>query len=71
MRTSEVCPECPTYQNAKCIIYNGTYLPITDISPGDGLDVILGKIEVALAGLTTTTTTSSSSTTTTTTTVIT
>lgn len=78
MRTAEVCPECPTYENALCVIYEGPLLPITDISPGDSVEVAFGKIEAFLGTLTTTTTTSTtttststtSSTTTTTTTAI-
>jgi hypothetical protein len=70
MRTAEVCPTCPTYENALCIIYNGPLLPITDISPGDSVEVAFGKIEALFATLTTTTTTTTTSSTTTTTTTI-
>jgi len=79
MRTAEVCPTCPTYENAKCIIYEGVLLPLTDISPGDSLEVVLAKLEIAITAITPTTTstsstststTSSSSTTTTSTTIL-
>jgi len=65
MRTAEVCPTCATYENALCIIYDGPLLPLTDISPGDSLEVALGKIETFLGTLTTTTTSSTTTTTTT------
>ena len=77
MRTAEVCPTCPTYENAKCVIYEGTFLPVTNISPGDSLEVVLAKLEIAIIAITPTTsststssTTSSSSTTTTSTTIL-
>lgn len=57
MRTANVCPDCPIYENSKCIIYEGEYLPISTISPGDSVEVAFGKIEAVLATLTSTTTT--------------
>ena len=60
MRVAEICPECATYINAACIIYNGEYLSNIDVSPLDSLDDILVKINDALGNLTTSTTTTSS-----------
>jgi len=57
MRVAEICPDCATYINAACIIYNGEYLSNIDVSPLDSLDDILVKINDALGALTTTTTT--------------
>lgn len=56
MRVAEICPDCATYINADCIIYNGPYLSNLDVSPLDSLEDILIKID-ALFGTTTTTTT--------------
>src|SRR5688572_7792150 len=47
MRVAEICPDCATYINAACIIYNGDYLPVLDVSPLDSLDDILGNINDA------------------------
>jgi hypothetical protein len=65
MRTAEVCPTCPTYENSLCVIYEGPLLPISNISPGDSVEVALGKIEAILGTLTTTTTSTTTTTTTT------
>ena len=70
MRTAQVCPTCATYQNALCIIYDGEYLSMIDAAPGDSMETILGKINTALAALTTISTSTSSTTTTTTTTPV-
>lgn len=48
MRTAAICPTCATYENALCIIYNGAYLPNTDIQPLDSVEVALQKIDDAL-----------------------
>jgi hypothetical protein len=64
MRTAEVCPTCATYENALCIIYEGDYLPVSTIAPGDSVTTALVKIEAFLATLTTTTSSSTTSTTT-------
>ena len=45
MRIAEICPTCAVYQNAECIIYDGTYLPNTIVNPGDNLENILGSID--------------------------
>ncbi len=45
MRIAEICPTCAVYQNAECIIYDGTYLPNTIVNPGDNLENILGNID--------------------------
>jgi hypothetical protein len=45
MRVAEICPTCATYINASCIVYDGSYLPNTDVSPMDTLDEILEKID--------------------------
>ena len=44
MRTAAICPTCPTYENALCIIYNGEFLENTDIQPLDSVEVALQKI---------------------------
>ena len=52
MRVAEICDTCATYINASCIIYNGVYLPVLDVSPLDGLDDILVSINAAYAAQT-------------------
>lgn len=49
MRTAAICPTCSTYENALCVIYNGEYLPNTDIQPLDSVQVALEKIDVAIS----------------------
>jgi len=44
MRVAEICPNCATYINAACIIYNGDYLKAINASPLDSLDIILESI---------------------------
>ncbi len=44
MRTAAICPTCPTYENALCVLYNGEYLTNIDVNPLDSLEVALGKI---------------------------
>jgi hypothetical protein len=44
MRVAEVCPSCPVYTNAACVVYTGDYLSTIDVQPLDELDEILGKI---------------------------
>lgn len=51
MRTAAICPTCATYTNALCILYNGPYLPNTDIQPLDSLQVALQKIDANLIPL--------------------
>jgi hypothetical protein len=48
MRTAEVCPECPNYINAKCIIYDGVYLPKINVSPLDSIETALGYINATI-----------------------
>jgi len=57
MRTARVCPTCPTYENALCIIYDGEPLPYLNVAPGDNLEDILVKLNDAIGVLTPTTTT--------------
>lgn len=57
MRIAEICPDCATYINASCILYDGPYLPNLDISPLDSLEDILIKLDGILTTSTTTTTT--------------
>jgi len=52
MRTAEICPTCATYQNAKCIIYDGSYLTNIFVNPLDSLETILTKINNNLVPLT-------------------
>jgi hypothetical protein len=44
MRTAAICPTCATYENAKCIIYNGSYLTNIQANPLESLESILAKI---------------------------
>lgn len=44
MRTAAICPTCATYENAKCVLYNGEYLTNIDVNPLDSLEVALGKV---------------------------
>jgi hypothetical protein len=48
MRTAEVCPECPVYTNALCIIYAGIYLPNINVSPLDSITVALAHINASV-----------------------
>jgi hypothetical protein len=48
MRTAEICPNCATYINASCILYDGEYLSTIDVSPLDSLDDILANINSAI-----------------------
>lgn len=57
MRTAEICPNCATYINASCILYDGVYLSNIDVSPLDSLESILVKLDAILTTTTTTTTT--------------
>ncbi len=52
MRTAAICPTCAVFYNAACIIYDGSELPNIEANPLDALDVILGKIDTAVAPLT-------------------
>lgn len=56
MRTARVCSTCAKYENALCVLYNGSYLSALDISPLDNLEDILIKINNALGTLLPTTT---------------
>jgi hypothetical protein len=44
MRTAAICPTCATYENAKCIIYNGPILTNINVNPLEDLETILAKI---------------------------
>lgn len=44
MRTAEICPNCATYINASCILYDGDYLSVIGVSPLNPLDEILSNI---------------------------
>jgi len=44
MRIAEVCDLCATYIGTKCVLYDGDYLSILDISPLDPLDEIIVSI---------------------------
>jgi hypothetical protein len=52
MRIAELCPNCATYINASCIIYNGDYLANIDIAPLTSLDEVLEAINDAFAAAT-------------------
>ena len=62
MRTAAICPTCATYENAKCIVYNGLYLTNIKVNPLEDLESILGKINTNLVPLSGTTAPSSSAT---------
>jgi len=62
MRTAAICPTCAVYENAKCIVYNGTYLNNIDVNPLEDLQTILGKINTKLVPLSGTVDPSSSAT---------
>jgi hypothetical protein len=51
MRVAEICPDCATYINATCIIYDGPYLSNLDVSPLDSLDSILEDINSSIPAL--------------------
>jgi hypothetical protein len=51
MRTAAICPTCATYENALCIIYNGSYLPNIKANPLEDLESILEKIDTNLVPL--------------------
>lgn len=51
MRIAELCPDCATYINATCIIYNGDYLASIDVAPLTSLDEILGNINTTFIAL--------------------
>lgn len=44
MRTAAICPTCATYENAKCIVYNGPILTNIKVNPLEDLESILAKI---------------------------
>jgi hypothetical protein len=44
MRTAAICPTCATYENALCILYDGSYLTNTDIDPLDSVETAIVKI---------------------------
>jgi len=52
MRVAELCPNCATYINATCIIYNGEYLSSIEVPPLMSLDEILGNINETFTALT-------------------
>jgi hypothetical protein len=52
MRVAELCPNCATYINATCIIYDGEYLSTIDVAPLTSLDEILGDINDTFPALT-------------------
>ena len=48
MRTAAICPTCAVYENAKCILYNGSYLPNSKVDTLDSIEVALQKIDTNL-----------------------
>lgn len=44
MRTAAICPTCATYENAKCVLYNGPYLSNIGVEPLDSVEIALQKI---------------------------
>src|SRR5690348_6441628 len=51
MRVADLCPNCATYINASCIIYDGDYLSTIDVSPLTSLDEILENINNTFTAL--------------------
>jgi len=51
MRIAEICPDCATYINAECIIYNGEYLSTLDVAPLTSLDEILLNVNNSFSAL--------------------
>jgi hypothetical protein len=49
MRTAAICPTCPTYTNALCTLYNGSYLSNVDVNTLDSLEEALQKINSAFS----------------------
>lgn len=62
MRTAAICPTCATYENAKCIVYNGPYLTNVKVNPLEDLESALAKINTNLVPLSGTTAPSTSAT---------
>lgn len=48
MRTAAICPTCATYENALCIIYNGSYLSNIDLAPLDNVQLAFSKVNTVL-----------------------
>lgn len=48
MRTAAICPICATYENCKCVLYDGAYLANTDINPLDSVEECIIKINDAI-----------------------
>ena len=55
MRTAAICPTCAVYENALCIIYDGTILTNINVNPLEDLESILAKINSNLVPKTGTT----------------
>jgi hypothetical protein len=51
MRTAKVCPTCSHYENSKCILYEGQWLSLVNIEPGDSVEVSLQKINDTMSTL--------------------
>ena len=51
MRVAELCPNCATYINASCIIYDGDYLSTLDVAPLTSLDEALENINNTFTAL--------------------
>lgn len=47
---TQYCPplECPTKPKGKCVLYGGIYLSSLDVTAGEDLDTILGKINTVI-----------------------
>lgn len=52
MRTAAICPTCAVFENALCILYNGSYLTNIDVDPLDSVEVALKKINDNLVPVT-------------------
>lgn len=51
MRTASICPTCPVFINADCIVYNGAYLSAIGASPLQTLSTVLGEINSTFPAL--------------------
>lgn len=51
MKVAKICDTCPVYINAKCVIYNGSYLGSFNGEPLESLESILQDINAAYNGI--------------------
>lgn len=49
MRTAAICPTCATFENALCVLYDGSFLVNSEIEPLDSVTTAIEKLNNALA----------------------